>query len=137
MKEQVNQTARYSRLINFKCYTKSNYLIQDVIRILIGTMIDLFFKLLFFVLKVGRLPIVPPIALFLLNHPMVDDFDLSSIENVTVGAAPVEESATNLFNKKFPNILLSQGKMANTKQVHELHISGDIQKRISGGGEYG
>jgi 4-coumarate--CoA ligase len=33
--------------------------------------------------------IVPPIALALAKHPMVDSFDLSSIESLMSGAAPL------------------------------------------------
>lgn len=54
---------------------------------------------------------VPPIALFLLNHPMVKDYDLSSLTNCLIGGAPVEEGVTKLFEKQFPHILLTQGKL--------------------------
>jgi len=59
--------------------------------------------------KIEKLPIVPPIALFMLNHPIVDKFDLSSVHCVTVGAAPIDENVTKAFNKKFPKVLLTQG----------------------------
>lgn len=52
---------------------------------------------------------VPPIALFLLNHPMVKDYDLSSLTSAIVGAAPMEEAVTKMFKEKFPNLLLTQG----------------------------
>lgn len=46
----------------------------------------------------------------MLNHPMVDDYDLSSVTNALIGAAPVDEAATKSFREKFPNISLTQGK---------------------------
>ena len=39
--------------------------------------------------KVTRAHLVPPIILALAKHPIVDSFDLSSLEYITVGAAPV------------------------------------------------
>ena len=39
--------------------------------------------------KARRMWIVPPIALALAKHPMVDEYDLSSIEQVFSGAAPL------------------------------------------------
>lgn len=33
--------------------------------------------------------VVPPVANFLVNHPLVDEFDLSSVETVGCGAAPL------------------------------------------------
>jgi len=39
--------------------------------------------------KVRRAYLVPPIALALTKHPMVDQFDLSSLKSVTSGAAPL------------------------------------------------
>ena len=46
----------------------------------------------------------------MLNHPMVDDYDLSSVTSGVIGAAPMDEEATNAFQKKFPNMILQQGK---------------------------
>ena len=39
--------------------------------------------------RVTRAHLVPPIALALAKHPIVDNFDLSSLHYITVGAAPV------------------------------------------------
>lgn len=58
---------------------------------------------------IQKLPIVPPLALFLLNHPMVRGYDLSSLQNIMIGAAPVYENVINGFAKKFPNVILQQG----------------------------
>ena len=55
--------------------------------------------------------IVPPLALFLLNNPIVNDYDLSSLRNATIGAAPVDENVTKAMQKKFPGIILQQGTM--------------------------
>jgi len=39
--------------------------------------------------KARRMWIVPPVALALAKHPMIDDFDLSSVDQVFSGAAPM------------------------------------------------
>eukprot|EP00111_Clytia_hemisphaerica_P021780 TCONS_00064045-protein len=59
--------------------------------------------------KVSRIPIVPPIALFMLNNPMVANYDLSHVKSVIVGAAPMDEEATKAFRRKFPTMILQQG----------------------------
>lgn len=42
--------------------------------------------------KITRAFVAPPIVLALAKHPMVDQFDLSSLRSVTSGAAPLDES---------------------------------------------
>ena len=64
---------------------------------------------LLFLYQIGRIYIVPPIALFMLNHPIVDNYDMMSVTSGLVGAAPMDEEATNAFKKKFPNMVLQQG----------------------------
>ncbi|XP_057304021.1 uncharacterized protein LOC130641298 [Hydractinia symbiolongicarpus] len=59
--------------------------------------------------KIEKVSTVPPIMLFLLNHPMVSKYDVSHLRNITVGAAPVDENVLNGFHKKFPNIHILQG----------------------------
>lgn len=41
--------------------------------------------------KITRMNLVPPILLFLAKHPVVDNFDLSSLIEMTSGAAPLSE----------------------------------------------
>ena len=39
--------------------------------------------------KLGLLPLVPPLILFLCKSPMVKDYDLSNIRDIICGAAPL------------------------------------------------
>lgn len=48
-----------------------------------------------------RLGLVPPLALFLLKSPLVDKYDLSSLEDVGSGAAPLGDSVMQQFKNKF------------------------------------
>lgn len=41
--------------------------------------------------KISYAPIVPPIVLALAKHPIIDNYDLSSLEMITSGAAPLSE----------------------------------------------
>ncbi|SMG67050.1 protein containing AMP-dependent synthetase and ligase domain, partial [methanotrophic bacterial endosymbiont of Bathymodiolus sp.] len=42
--------------------------------------------------RITTASLVPPIILFLAGHPLVDDFDMSSLKYIMSGAAPVGEA---------------------------------------------
>ncbi|XP_066929646.1 uncharacterized protein [Clytia hemisphaerica] len=58
--------------------------------------------------KIGRICIAPPILLFLTKSPLVDQYDMSSLKSIIVGAAPVDEQLSHAFNERFPWITLQQ-----------------------------
>jgi len=77
-------------------------------------------------MQVTNAPIVPPIVLFLAKHPLVDKYDLSSIEDVTCGAAPMGEGLEEALIKRMPKVKhIRQGKM--NKRRH-LFVKGFILK---------
>ena len=51
--------------------------------------------------QVTRLYIVPPVALALAQHPMVDDYDVSSVKLVFSGAAPLGAETEVAVGKRF------------------------------------
>jgi acyl-CoA synthetase (AMP-forming)/AMP-acid ligase II len=53
--------------------------------------------------------LVPPIILHLANNPLADKFDLSSLQNVMSGAAPLGAGLTKKVKQRFPKISVSQG----------------------------
>lgn len=59
--------------------------------------------------KVNVIFIVPPMLMFLNKHPMAAKADLSSLNRLISGAAPLNEDACNEFHKKHPNCFVSQG----------------------------
>ena len=66
-------------------------------------------------------PIVPPIALFLAKHPLVDKYDLSNVEEVTCGAAPMGKGLEEDLIKRMPQVEhVRQGK---TKRDMALIVS--------------
>ncbi|KXS09105.1 putative amp-binding enzyme [Gonapodya prolifera JEL478] len=61
--------------------------------------------------KITSLFLVPPIVLFLSQHPAVDQFDTSSVKTILSGAAPLPwESVIQLKKRKgFKNVVVQQG----------------------------
>ena len=58
--------------------------------------------------KVTRAPLVPPIVVGLSKHPAVDNYDLSSLQYVNSGAAPLGEEASNACSQRI-GCLVTQG----------------------------
>ena len=48
--------------------------------------------------------VVPPIVAFLAKHPIVDKYDLTSLQTVTCGAAPLGEDVTDALKRRLPTI---------------------------------
>ncbi|KAL9952223.1 hypothetical protein ACROYT_G039444 [Oculina patagonica] len=49
-------------------------------------------------------PVVPPLILFLVQHPMVDDYKLSSLMDVISAGAPAGEELMTALKKRLPQI---------------------------------
>lgn len=55
-------------------------------------------------------PLYPPLVLFLVKHPLVEKFDLSSLKFLFSGAAPLARDLEIGVVKRLPNVkLLRQG----------------------------
>ncbi len=52
---------------------------------------------------------VPTIAWQVLEHPKIDEYDLSAIEGVSYGGAPAAPELVNRIKKRFPNAQPGQG----------------------------
>jgi long-subunit acyl-CoA synthetase (AMP-forming) len=52
---------------------------------------------------------VPPLLVFLAKHPLVDNYDLSSLRDVRCGAAPLSIEIQAAVEKKLKNIQIGQG----------------------------
>ncbi|MCA9981232.1 MAG: AMP-binding protein, partial [Anaerolineales bacterium] len=50
--------------------------------------------------KITRMNLVPPIVLFLAKHPLVDNYDLSSLIEMTSGAAPLSAELANAVSAR-------------------------------------
>lgn len=64
-----------------------------------------------YILQPTYLHVVPPLMLFLARHPHVLKFDLSSVKNVFVGAAPTPVNVTVELLERFKDqLVVRQGK---------------------------
>ena len=54
---------------------------------------------------------VPPILVFLAKHPIVEKFDLSSVNRISCGAAPLGKDAIMALKRRLPKLeAITQGK---------------------------
>ena len=61
-------------------------------------------------LQVHCLYLVPPIVTFLAKHPSVENYDLTSIDTIISGAAPLGEELTHAVRKRLPTVVaIGQG----------------------------
>ena len=62
-------------------------------------------------LQIHSLYIVPPIITFLAKHPSVKNYDLTSIDSIISGAAPLGKELTNAVRKSLPTVVaIGQGE---------------------------
>ncbi|XP_012489008.1 4-coumarate--CoA ligase-like 9 isoform X2 [Gossypium raimondii] len=59
--------------------------------------------------KVTFMPVSPPLVLAFVKSILTKKFDLSSLQVLGCGGAPLGREVAQLFNEKFPNVLLLQG----------------------------
>ena len=53
---------------------------------------------------------MPPIVTFLAKHPLVANYDLTSIDTIISGAAPLGEELTHAVRERIPTVVaLGQG----------------------------
>lgn len=81
--------------------------------------------------KVTRAPLVPPIVVGLTKHPAVEHYDLSSLQYINSGAAPLGEEASNACSQRL-GCLVTQGYgLTETSPV--THINPYDAKKIKHG----
>lgn len=59
--------------------------------------------------KLTELLLVPPILIRLVRDPLVEDYDLCSLQRFSSGAAPLSEEIIQLLKNKFPQTGFKQG----------------------------
>ena len=70
--------------------------------------------------RVTFAPLVPPIIQMLARHPIVDKYDLSSLEIVFSGAAPLDADTQTLLQKRLPHVSVRQGYgLTESAPVHD------------------
>ncbi|XP_066275421.1 uncharacterized protein [Branchiostoma lanceolatum] len=77
--------------------------------------------------KVNRVMMVPPIALFLSKHPMVDQYDLSHVKDLMCAAAPMGMNLTMALKDKLKPHSLRQGYgLTETSPVTHLCLEDEF-----------
>ncbi|RYH01615.1 4-coumarate--CoA ligase family protein [Salipiger sp. IMCC34102] len=79
-----------------------------------------------------RLWVVPPVALALAKHPLVDDFDLSSVTQTFCGAAPLGADLSNAVSARLNCISLQGYGMTEMSPVSHLCPEDDAKPGSSG-----
>lgn len=82
--------------------------------------------------KSQRMWIVPPVALALAKHPMIDQFDLSSVEQVFSGAAPLGAELSNAVQDRLGCVSLQGYGMTELAPVS--HVTPVAANRPGGSG---
>lgn len=82
--------------------------------------------------KVNGVFVVPPLMVFLAKSPLVDNYDLSSLETIWCGAAPLTKESEDAVAKRL-NIStirqgygMTEGTLSFASQTDEHHTSGSV-----------
>ncbi|KQI69161.1 AMP-dependent synthetase [Loktanella sp. 3ANDIMAR09] len=82
--------------------------------------------------KARRMWVVPPVALALAKHPMVADFDLSSVQQTFCGAAPLGADLSNTVGQRLQCVSLQGYGMTELSPVSHLCPIDDAKPGSSG-----
>ncbi|MEJ6391360.1 AMP-binding protein [Gymnodinialimonas ulvae] len=82
--------------------------------------------------RATRLYIVPPVALALAKHPMVDEFDVSSVREVLSGAAPLGAEIEAAMGKRFGADAVQAYGMTELSPISHITALGNIRHGSSG-----
>lgn len=84
--------------------------------------------------KVTRINLVPPILLALAKHPLVDNYDLSSLKELTSGAAPLgEDLAEAVVQRLGCNVIQGYGLTETSPVTHVCpNFPGQIKRASVG-----
>ncbi len=83
--------------------------------------------------KLTRLYLVPPIILGLAKHPIVEKYDLSSVQVMLSGAAPLTAELVHIAKQRFPNVIFKQGYgLTETSPVITVEVDEDPVPGSSG-----
>jgi acyl-CoA synthetase (AMP-forming)/AMP-acid ligase II len=82
--------------------------------------------------RVTRVNVVPPILVALAKHPLVDNYDLSSLVEMTSGAAPLGEDLAEAVVKRLEcNVIQGYGLTETSPVTHVCPNFPDMVKRSS------
>lgn len=82
--------------------------------------------------RATRLYIVPPVALALAKHPLVDQFDLSSVEEIFSGAAPLGPDTEIAVGRRFGARSVQGYGMTEMSPISHMTVAGHVRHGSSG-----
>ena len=82
--------------------------------------------------RATRLYIVPPVALALAKHPLVDQFDVSSVEEIFSGAAPLGPETEVAVGARFGARSIQGYGMTEMAPISHMTVAGHVRHGSSG-----
>ena len=82
--------------------------------------------------RATRLYIVPPVALALAKHPLVDQFDVSSVEEIFSGAAPLGPEIEKAVGERFGARSVQGYGMTEMAPISHMTVAGNVRHGSSG-----
>jgi 4-coumarate--CoA ligase len=82
--------------------------------------------------RATRLYIVPPVALALAKHPLVDQFDVSSVTEIFSGAAPLGPETEIAVGERFGASSVQGYGMTEMSPISHMTIGGNVRHGSSG-----
>jgi 4-coumarate--CoA ligase len=82
--------------------------------------------------RATRLYIVPPVALALAKHPLVDSYDVSSVEEIFSGAAPLGPETEIAVGERFGARSVQGYGMTEMAPISHMTIAGEVRHGSSG-----
>lgn len=73
------------------------------------------------ILQVNVVGLVPPMMIFMTKSPLVKNYDVSSLEHILCGAAPVASTIIKEFWDIFPVKHIQQGQMDSITDLLIIH----------------
>ncbi len=83
--------------------------------------------------KITRLYLVPPIVLALAKHPAIDDFDLSSVDLITSGAAPLSADVAHATSNRIGAEIFQGYGMTELSPLSHAALRGEGKPGAVGG----
>ncbi|KAI9083450.1 hypothetical protein K1719_034664 [Acacia pycnantha] len=82
--------------------------------------------------RVTHLAAAPPVVVAMAKGDATDSYDLSSLEGISCGAAPLGKDAVAAFKSKFPKVVLVQGYGLTETTGSICRTIGEVESNITG-----
>lgn len=82
--------------------------------------------------RVEYIPVSPPLVVALAKSEIVSNYDLSSLEGLGCGGAPLGKEVTEKFRERFPNVEISQGYGLTESTGGVVVTSGTEETKVYG-----